>query len=341
MSVPEAQTPTRRPRRTLAAMAITAVVLTIAWLVGHGRHEERTADARRPAAASTAAPQGGLPTTTRSSPSIAAQPARNRAQGAPQPGPLPPAGTPLAQTYGELKARADAGDAAAAARLYDDVHRCLLSRMQLRVLRMQASVADNAAPNLRTEQLEAHEQWLAEIKQQLHRAEEDAAQCSGMSDEQLRVAPVALTAALLGDKAASDCYVSGVVLLSGGLLDHPEWLQQYKDNAVTIADNALAAGDWDMVDELQHAYEPVGFHFGPLADLIAPDAAMSYRLLRLQRLGASGGSEAAFLDKHLATAAQDLSADAISAGDAWAQDTFIRYFSGGPPRQAKHRDSCD
>ena len=37
---------------------------------------------------------------------------------------LPPPGTPLAEIFGELKARADAGDAAAASRLFQDLQQC-------------------------------------------------------------------------------------------------------------------------------------------------------------------------------------------------------------------------
>jgi hypothetical protein len=258
-----------------------------------------------------------------------------------QPAPLPPPDSPLAQTYHELKTRADAGDAAAAERLYADVNHCFEARGQLQTLPLQASALGYVPASLGADQIAAREKRLAGIEQELRTAERDATRCKGLSDEQLQLPPVALAAALLGVRAASDCYVSGALLFTDGILDHPEWLSQYRDNALSIADNALAAGDWNMVDELQRAYAPpVGFHLGPLSDLIHEDTAMGYRLLRLQRLGTQSGPAAESLDRQLAAAAENLSADSISAGDAWAQDTFTKYFSGGQRSDSRNL-GCD
>jgi hypothetical protein len=260
------------------------------------------------------------------------------------PGPLPPPDAPLTQTYHELKARADAGDGAAASRLFDDLRQCFRARQQARTLPVVLSFHAQQAPDrdekLSAEQTKARDARLADLQRELAQARQQAAQCESLSAEQMQLAPAALAAARLGDTAASDCYVSGLLLFTGGLLDHPEWLAEYKDNALTIANNALAAGDWAMVDQLQRTYGPVGFRIGPLADLLGEDPAMNYRLLRLQRLGAANNELAENLDQQIATAAQDLPADAISAGDAWAQDTFNRYFSNSPREKDVRNMHC-
>jgi hypothetical protein len=250
--------------------------------------------------------------------------------------PLPPPGTPLAGIYDELKARAASGDAAAASRLYHDVRHCRTARAMLRSLPHIASrELDVDTSKMDANALKSRERMLAMMQERIGKAESEAQMCANLGDEQLRLAPVAFDAARLGDTAASDCYISGLPLWTGGVLDHPEWLAEYKDNALAIADNAVAQGDWNMVDQLQRAYSQE-FHFGPLAELTGANPAWSYRYLRLRRLGTSDGSEATQLDQQLAAAAQGLSADDVAAGDAWAQDTYSRYFGASAPTSSHH-----
>jgi hypothetical protein len=305
-------------RQRVAAAAIVAIAAAFAgW---HVLHDHRGTPP--PASAVGAGTQAPSPST--SSPPSAARPGahvtRPSASVALRATPLPAPDTPLATIYDELAGRGAAGDAAAASRLYRDV-------------------ADRAA-HPTADDVKAHDERLAGLRQKLEQARQQAAQCDGLSTEQLQLAPAALTAARLGDKTASDCYVAGFMLYMGGLLDHPEWLAEYKDNALAIANHSLAAGDWTMVGELQRAYSPTGFRIGPLADLVGEDAAMSYRLLRLQRLGMTNAQAAEGFDRMIASAARDLPSDAITQGDAWAHDTFSRYFSNSPPEADDHDTGC-
>lgn len=331
------------PGRSAAALALLALALIAAWLATRDGEPRASTTRQRPGGASAIAGRTQADASTEASvkAGVARVPSR-RLQGPPLPGPLPPDDAPLSATYAQLKSRGEAGDAAAAARLYHDLQQCFSAHQRVHSLPMQISFLEEYAPkpgsNLGEEMMKGREERLAGLKNELHDAERDAARCDGLSEEQLRLAPAALGAARLGDKAASDCYVSGFLLFAGGILDHPEWLAQYKENALTIANNALAAGDWSMVNELQHAYAPAGFRFGPLGDLVGENAAMSYRLLRLQRLGASAEMARAY-DRQLAAAVRDLSPDAIAEGDAWAQDTFSKYFAGAQASPDDDRDT--
>lgn len=242
---------------------------------------------------------------------------------------LPPEGTPLAQTYDELKARADAGDAAAASRLFSEAQHCFQTRQTVRFLPHAANIILNEdTSKLDADELSKHEKRLADMEQNLAKAKSENEPCEGLSDAQLQLTPLALQAAQLGDTAASDCYVSGFLLYSGGLLDHPEWLQQYKSNAMTIAQAALEQGDWRMVASLRNAYgQTIGSAFTPLAQLTGGDRVQYYRYLKLQLLGATD-KNANSLGRQVAEAAQSLTAVDVNAGDAWAQDIYLRFFGG-------------
>jgi hypothetical protein len=118
------------------------------------------------------------------------------------------------------------------------------------------------------------------------------------------------------------------LLYSGGLLDHPEWLAQYKSSAMTLAQAALEQGDWRMVAELRNAYGQT-LSLTPLAQLTGGDAVQYYRYLKLQLLGATG-KNAISLGRQVAEAAQSLPALDMNAGDAWAQEMYLRFFGGTP-----------
>jgi hypothetical protein len=247
--------------------------------------------------------------------------------------PLPPPGTPLKDVYDTLKARADGGDEEAASRLYHDVHRCARVRDMLHNMpRFAALMLDANSTDQSPERLLAHEKELANVSKEIDDARAHSALCDGLSDEQLYVTPVALRAAQLGDVAASDCYVGISIYGGAGVLDHPEWLMQFKQDGLGIAKAAVAKGDWTMVAQLEFAYHQM-FSGSLLAQLTGSDPAQGYAYLKLRRLGARG-KDAAYFDSQLAVEAQGLPADVISAGDAWAQDTYQHYFGAKPTNDA-------
>ncbi len=246
------------------------------------------------------------------------------------PAPLPPPNTPLAQVYADLKARADAGDAPAAARLYHDVGRCLHTHD---VLTNQARAAgwmlEDDTSKLDADQLARRERRLGTIEDDLAKARASSSLCDGVTPAQLQLAPAALRAAQLGDAQAADCYVGAGLTAGGGLLDHPEWLQDYKDNALSLANAAVEQGDWAMVGQLQRAYAQSN-GAGLLGQVTGADPSQAYAYLKLRSLGAVTPQGNSYLSRQLADAAQNLPADAVTQGDTWAQSTYQQYFGATP-----------
>jgi hypothetical protein len=111
-----------------------------------------------------------------------------------------------------------------------------------------------------------------------------------------------------------------------GLIDHPEWLADMRNGVAQMLDYAIGQGDWVAAELLHHAYAGM-LRENPAGQAIQPDPAMDYRYLRLERLGATGAFVPK-LDRLLADAANGLTPQQIADGDAWAGDTYARYFSG-------------
>jgi hypothetical protein len=240
-------------------------------------------------------------------------------------GPLPPADAPLKQTFQELKSRADAGDLAAASRLYHDLNTCFAADA---VMRNNALAAEAILQ-------EKNDADSAEVKRgQVDRAQQYlngsatlAALCGGVDSGMLNeLAAVSLQAAQLGDANARDCYVHrGPFVAPRSLVDDSSSVDTYREQAPALIDSAIAAGDWKMVDMLQYAYGPSGINL--IAGLVGPDPIQHYRYLKLFRLGADG-PRVPTLDKQLAYAAKQLDARQLAEADAWAQTTQQSYFKG-------------
>ena len=149
--------------------------------------------------------------------------------------------------------------------------------------------------------------------------------------------PFALQAAQLGDTAAANCYVGGggTFGIPAGLVDHPEWLSEYKQSALPIANSAIEKGDWTMVSQLAMAYE--GRVPSLLGQVTGTDQAMAYRYLFLSRLGVFGSDKdksILFLDSRLKATSEALPADQKLTAETWAQNAFQRYFAKNPQNPA-------
>lgn len=241
---------------------------------------------------------------------------------------LPPKDMPLKNALAELRARANAGDADAASRLAHDLNKCLrvddIKRTMPQILPFVLSDDDK---KLTAEQLSAREKSLGYYQKELDLVRDNDAFCTGIGREELTtMTPTLLRAAQLGDLAATECYLGGGLYDTPGLLDHPEWLSDFKQNALSLVNSAVERGDWVAIGLLEHAY--AGFFQSQfLTQLMGPDPAMAYRYLRLQRLGASGDFVDK-LDKQIGGVAQNLTPQQIADGDAWAEDTYAKYFNG-------------
>jgi len=203
---------------TIVAAVFVAVMVGAAWKLFRSDGAEDVSSA---GASATTAPEDSKEQHAKGN-ALAASKATRKLKSADINTALPPSGAPLVQIYDELKARADAGDVAAAARLFQEAQHCFRARMTMLTMpRSAAALLRQDSSKLNAEQLKEREENLARVEQQIEDARAGTAKCEGLTDAQLQLAPLALQAAKLGDADASRCYVSGIFLYTGGLLDHP------------------------------------------------------------------------------------------------------------------------
>ena len=234
----------------------------------------------------------------------------------------------LKDIFSDLKSRADAGDADAASELYRDLGKCARTKeLAASLPKIIPAMLDRDTSTASAETLSRRDSLLANMQTQLSYVERNQPFCAGLDDATLQqYVPATLKAAQLGDVKAARCYLGGEMTMAPGLLDHPEWLGDFKQNAMTLADRGIQQGDWGIAGLLGHAY--AGFFASSfLTQMTGTDPAKAYQYLKLQRLGADG----AFTDKldsRLNTAAQELTPDQIAQADQWAQSTYDAHFAG-------------
>lgn len=248
--------------------------------------------------------------------------------------PLPPSGTPLAQIFDELKARSAAGDAKAASRLYRDLMRCKYSPQ------WTATDRTMAARTLAQKPDDTSDRMLAHAQNRLDQADHLATLCAGLDPALFNQStPIALHAAQLGDPAARECYVHrGPALDSTSLLDNPQYLTNYTQEAPGLIDAALDDGDWRMVAMLKYAYHSHGGSM--ISGLVGFDPVEHYRYLKLFRLGADKQNSPDYtqsIDTRLELAAQALSPEQKASADTWAQHEFTQNFHGSSTAAAPRR----
>lgn len=254
--------------------------------------------------------------------------------------PLPPIGTPLKDLFADLQARANAGDVAAAMRLFRDVNRCnRLRGSEWRNASASDELTSRKTDNMTPEQLRTYQHLLDAMELRQRSISETQKLCDGASAEMLdSLVPNIAQAARLGDEEARACYLGrGPLYDSRSLLEHPEALQSYRDDARSLIEAGLASGDWRVVDLLQQAYEPGAQ--GLLAGVVGTDPLQHYRYLKLYRLGAES-HRVAQLDRQLASAAANLSPAQLADADEWAQSSLSGFRGPSTAGTPQGWDAC-
>jgi hypothetical protein len=230
--------------------------------------------------------------------------------------------------YADLKSSADANDAAAAAELYYDLRRCRLQKVSAQLLpKWLRETLNHDVSGATDEQLKINERAMETMQHQIDFVQRNAPFCDDADPEMIdQLAPASLKAAQLGDSKALDCYISGMLLHMPGVLDHPEWLNDFKQNALPLADQAFKNGDWRAVMLYENAYSG-SFVAGLFGQLTGTDPVRAYQYLKLQQLGTNSEFIKGITDS-VNDAANDLTPEQIAQSDAWAQDMYSRYFSG-------------
>lgn len=254
---------------------------------------------------------------------------------------LPPADVPLKDVFSDLQARANAGEKAAATRLYRELNHCVRLRgINREYSRMTDETLGQNPGEMDSGQLDNYQAQLEAIENNRHVLGKMQENCAGVSDTMYAsLVPNLQRAAELGDADARACYLSRGPLFDGrNSAAHPEWFDAYRDHARTLIDAGIAAGDWKVVDVLRSAYEPGSA--SPLAGLLGSDPYQYYRYLKLYRAGA-GQDGGAGIDRQLADAAADLTPAQLGDADAWASETFSKSFQGRSSDAANAQsDAC-
>jgi hypothetical protein len=247
---------------------------------------------------------------------------------------LPPPRTALVDTFDVLKSRADQGDAHAASRLYNDLLRCRVSvSINNDVAQLAKSTLLDRNINLPPQELDAREKKLAHMQELADAARSNQSLCLGVSAAYLQeLEPATLRAAELGDDDAASCYVNGDFLSMPGAAEHPEWIAQYRQHALDIADQSVGRGNWTMVRQF---YDALGDGKGatPFGRLTGRDIAQQYRYARLMQFGADGPDNGA-INVEIDALLPSLSENDIAVGDIWARNTYQHAFASHPQSHA-------
>lgn len=288
---------------------------------------ERSRDRRGGTLANSA--QAGVPTanaTNAPAPDPGTPPTVSTSPGA--------AALPLKLAFAQLKARADAGDAIAATRLYRNVGFCN------RLPALDAMLARSADELLAEKTTAMNAQQLRDYKIQLDAIEERKPVmqrfrdlCAGASEDMLAsLVPSIQRAAELGDADARACYLKqGPNLDPRSFATRPQLLDGYRHSVSALIDSGMAAGDWKVVDIVRNASRAGSESL--LSGLLGSDPTLHYRYLKLYRLGL-GARDGARLDLQLDSAAAGLSPAQRIDADVWAQTALQKHFSGSPAQTA-------
>lgn len=258
--------------------------------------------------------------------------------------PLPTPGTPLKQILSELESRAYAGDAEAASRVYNDLSACARAQIASRTAPAIAAqvLSETTAPVSSTAAQTANAR-LNNIQHKLDFARDNATLCAGIDASDIaRLVPDTLQAARLGDTLAADCYVFADLnsWFSFGMADNPQWISDYKENAVDVANTAVQHGDWAMVNLLDWAYRGGASTRGLLPQITGLNLAQAYAYEKLWALGhpataEHAASQAQYLTNYAAQ--MKLSPGEVQTAEMQAQEMYQKYF-GSAPAQGAARD---
>lgn len=245
--------------------------------------------------------------------------------------PLPPPNAPLKSILAELKSRADSGDADAASRLFRDMQTCAQVQRLNQMMPMFANhVLNDTSTPTSTAAAQRSERMLDFVQRNLDYTRNNAAMCADLSSEDMTtLVPATLEAAQLGDAQAANCYVGANLNNWPGLLDNPQWIQDYKSNALNLANSAVQQGDWGMVTLMASAYN--GGSRNMLNQLTGNNPAQAYTYAKLMSLGQPTGANAPpHAGANLSNLANQLTPEQIQTADAQAQQMYQQYFNSTP-----------
>ena len=245
---------------------------------------------------------------------------------------LPPPGTPLTEIFDELKARTDAGDADAASRLFQDLQHCVTAQRLGQFLPAVANRMLNGNLPSSPDEIERSDRQLDRVQRGLEFQQSSAAMCAGVTPGQMAaLVPATLAAAQLGDTQAADCYVGANLNTWPDVLDNPNWISDYKNSALPLANAALQLGDWSMVGMLASANAGNPRSENMLSQVTGTNMLQAYTYAKLMSLGQPADTTPSNRSTNaLSTLSSQLTPEQIQAADAQAQSMYQQYFNATP-----------
>lgn len=299
-------------RQHLAIALVALIAVACAYLLGRvqGTDADVSTSSTGVEDASAKAPAKAFATT----------PLRNGAM-------LPPRDARLKDVFSDLQARANAGDVAAATRLYRDLSLCSRFRgIGWANARLADELLSERVDTMEPEQLGNYRAQLEAVESREQNTQKFRDLCDGASDAMLdSLVPNLRKAAQLGEESARACYLSvGPNYDASSLISHPEWLGAYRNSVSSLIDAGIAAGDSRIVNIVRDAYQPGSKTM--LSGVLGSDPYQHYRYLKLYRLDAEPDATGN-LDRQLAAAAAQLEPEQRAEADNWAETTFRQNFN--------------
>jgi hypothetical protein len=237
---------------------------------------------------------------------------------------------PLAANFDSYNAAAKRGDLAVASKLFKEASECLAMRRIDE--RMSSRLSDrHSILNDRDRQGGSEDKTLVEMKGAQQRADASRTMCEGtkniISNE--NIYDMALTAAKLGDTAASACFIAAPWPVENKDVDLSK-ARQYRDEAEILGESAIKKGNWRVVQAMASAAS--GFGNGGYSSYIyKQDFVAQLRYEKLLRLGATPDrDEAKNLDLAIQILSSRVSSADIATADEWAHKIYTKFYSTVP-----------
>ena len=182
------------------------------------------------------------------------------------------------------------------------------------------------------EDIERGDRQLDRVQRGLEFQQANAAICAGVTPKQMAaLVPATLAAAQLGDPQAADCYVGANLNAWPDVLNNPNWISDYKNNALPLANAALQQGDWAMAGLLASANAGSPHNNNMLNQVTGTDPLQAYTYSKLMSLGQpTGTTPSDRLTNALSTLSSQLTPEQVQTGDAQAQSLYQQYFNATP-----------
>jgi hypothetical protein len=262
------------------------------------------------------------------------------------------AGPPFATLRKGLLVAARAGDAEAASELSRATQYCRWAKQQWDVPDPTSQLVPDGnwsalQETARAENLRLIDNW-RHARTAIERNNWYCAGTEAIVADDRAMLDAELIAARLGDTQAADCFVTSAALFATPgthMGPNPEYdatvAKPFAEAALEIAMQGVERGDWRMVVVLVSAYSNEGANLYSFV-LAQPDPARHYAYSVLLRLGHIDPEQLAReREMPLDPVAFGIDVDTASDMEAWAQETYERYFINSEPLPYPSYYSCD